>query len=214
VLIDDLVTRGTNEPYRMFTSRAEYRLVLRADNADQRLTPVGVALGCVGSDRAAALARKERALAAARALARQLRLTPPALRAYGIAVNEDGVTRSALDLLRYPDIDIGRLARIWPELAAIPPDIAEQIEIDGRYAGYIERQEAEIRAFRRDEALRLPRDLDYDAIGSLSTEVRSKLRQVRPETLGAASRVSGVTPAALVALLRHVRRRGAAETAA
>jgi tRNA uridine 5-carboxymethylaminomethyl modification enzyme len=213
VLVDDLVTRGTNEPYRMFTSRAEYRLVLRADNADQRLTPMGVALGCVGPARAAAFAEKARALAAARALVRQLRLTPPQLRAQGITVNEDGVARSALDLLRYPEIDLARLARIWPELAAIPPEIAEQIEIDGRYAGYIERQEAEIRAFRRDEALCLPRDLDYGAIGSLSTEIRTKLNHARPETLGAAARVSGVTPAALVALLRHVRRRGVADSA-
>jgi tRNA uridine 5-carboxymethylaminomethyl modification enzyme len=206
VLIDDLVTKGTSEPYRMFTSRAEYRLVLRADNADQRLTPRGVALGCVGSARAAAFAVKARALDEARALARRLKLSPQALKAHGLAVNEDGIARSAADLLAYPGIDLARLARVWPALAAIAPDIAEQIEIDGKYAGYIERQEAEIRAFRRDEAMKLPRDLDYAAIGSLSTEVRGKLSAARPETLGAAARVSGVTPAALVALLRHVRR--------
>jgi tRNA uridine 5-carboxymethylaminomethyl modification enzyme len=212
VLIDDLVTKGTSEPYRMFTSRAEYRLVLRADNADQRLTPRGIALGCVGTERAAAFTAKDKALTEARALVRRLSMTPTALRSRGLQVNADGVPRTAADLLGYPDIDLARLAQIWPELAGLPPEIAEQVEIDGKYHGYLERQEAEIHAFRRDEALRLPRDLDYAAIGSLSAEVRSKLGAARPETLGAAARVSGVTPAALVALLRHVKR--PAETAA
>ena len=206
VLIDDLVTRGTSEPYRMFTSRAEYRLVLRADNADQRLTPRGIAIGCVSTGRAAAFKAKLAALEAARALSQSLRLTPPALRARGIAVNEDGIHRSAAELLAYPGIDMARLQTVWPELAAIPSAIAEQLEIDARYAGYLERQEADIRAFRKDEALTLPADLDYDAIGSLSTEIRSKLRAARPATLGAAGRISGVTPAALVALLKYVRR--------
>jgi tRNA uridine 5-carboxymethylaminomethyl modification enzyme len=206
VLVDDLVTRGTNEPYRMFTSRAEYRLVLRADNADQRLTPMGVALGCVGPERASAFARKRTALEEGRALIRGLSMSPSALRARGIAVNADGIKRSAAELLGYPGITLPDLARIWPELTGIAAETAEQLEIDARYAGYIERQEADIHAFRRDEALRLPRDLDYDAIGSLSTEIRGKLGAAQPETLGAAARVSGVTPAALVALLRHVRR--------
>jgi len=206
VLIDDLVTRGTNEPYRMFTSRAEYRLVLRADNADQRLTPLGIAVGCVGADRAGSFTEKAAALAAARSLVRSLALSPSALRSRGLAVNADGIARSAADLLAYQGVDLAGLAAIWPELASIPPDIAEQIEIDGKYAGYLERQEAEIRAFRRDEALSLPRNLDYAAIGSLSNEVRLKLGAAQPETLGAAARISGVTPAALVALLRHVRR--------
>jgi tRNA uridine 5-carboxymethylaminomethyl modification enzyme len=210
VLIDDLVTRGTAEPYRMFTSRAEYRLVLRADNADQRLTPLGRRLGCIGVDRAEAFGRKERALAEARDLVKRLALTPPVLRAHGLAINQDGVPRSAADLLAYPEVDLARLSAIWPELRGIPADIAEQIEIDGKYSGYLERQDADIRAFRRDEALRLPRDLDYESIGSLSTEIRLKLSAAQPETLGAAARVSGVTPAALVALLRHVRRADAA----
>ncbi|HUZ75437.1 MAG TPA: tRNA uridine-5-carboxymethylaminomethyl(34) synthesis enzyme MnmG [Stellaceae bacterium] len=209
VLIDDLVTRGTNEPYRMFTSRAEYRLVLRADNADQRLTPLGRALGCVGAERALAFAAKERDLAAARGQVQALKLSPSALRAHGIAVNADGIDRSAGDLLAYPGIDLVRLAAIWPELGGIAPDIAEQLEIDGKYQGYLERQEAEIRSFRRDEALLLPEDLDYGAVGSLSTEIRLKLSAGRPGTLGAAARISGVTPAALVALLRYVRRREA-----
>jgi tRNA uridine 5-carboxymethylaminomethyl modification enzyme len=206
VLIDDLVTRGTSEPYRMFTSRAEYRLVLRADNADQRLTPLGMAIGCVGRERGDAFAAKLALLDSARALVRGLRLTPPALARAGLTVNQDGVLRSAADLLGHQGVDLSRLAGIWPELAGIPPAIAEQLEIDARYAGYLERQDADIRAFRRDEALQLPDDLDYDTIGSLSSEIRLKLRQARPTTLGAAARISGVTPPALVALLKHVRR--------
>ncbi|HKT20755.1 MAG TPA: tRNA uridine-5-carboxymethylaminomethyl(34) synthesis enzyme MnmG [Stellaceae bacterium] len=206
VLIDDLVTRGTEEPYRMFTSRAEYRLVLRADNADQRLTPLGVDIGCVSSRRETAFGVKSAALAAARVLLCSLKLTPSQLRAKGIGVNADGIARSAADLLRYPDVDLHRLAAVWPELNEVESDIAEQLEIDGRYAGYLERQEADIRAFRRDEALALPRDLDYAAIGSLSSEVRQKLNATKPESLGAAARVSGVTPAALIALLRYVKR--------
>src|SRR5690348_8030934 len=206
VLIDDLVSRGTSEPYRMFTSRAEYRLSLRADNADQRLTPIGITLGCVGAERRVAYTGKAEALDSGRALVRRLSMTPSELRRRGLAINADGIRRSAADLLAYPEIDVARLAAIWPELAAVPQPIAEQLEIDGRYSGYLERQAEEIAAFRRDEALKLPPDLNYDAIGSLSAEIRTKLRASRPETLGAAARVSGVTPAALVALLRHVRR--------
>jgi tRNA uridine 5-carboxymethylaminomethyl modification enzyme len=207
VLVDDLVTHGTTEPYRMFTSRAEYRLVLRADNGDQRLTPLGIDMGCVGSERAAAFRAKLAALEAGRALVRSLSLSPTALRQRGLAVNADGVPRTAAQLLAYPDVTVDRLAAIWPELAGISPAVAEQLEIDARYAGYVERQEADIRAFRKDEALQLSADLDYDAIGSLSTEIRTKLREARPASLGAAARIPGVTPAALVALLRHVRRR-------
>ena len=209
VLIDDLVTRGTSEPYRMFTSRAEYRLVLRADNADQRLTPIGLRLGCVGAERAAGFAAKADALAAAREMLALLRMTPPALKHHGITVNEDGIARKAAELLAYPGIDLDRLAAIWPQLAALAPEVAEQVEIDARYAGYLERQERDIATFRRDEALLLPDDLDYAAIGSLSHEICGKLAAARPATLGAAARISGVTPAALVALLRHVRRRAA-----
>src|SRR6185437_7587598 len=161
---------------------------------------------CIGQGRAVVFEAKQQALEQGRALSRRLALSPSVLRKQGIAVNADGVPRSAAELLGYSGIDMKRLAQIWPELEAIPADIAEQLEIDARYAGYIERQEADIRAFRRDEALRLPRDLDYGAVGSLSTEIRVKLRAAQPETLGAASRVSGVTPAALVALLRYVRR--------
>ncbi len=207
VLIDDLVTRGTAEPYRMFTSRAEYRLVLRADNADQRLTPLGRRLGCVGSGRARTFAAKMAEMERARALVSGLRLSPTALRGHGLTVNEDGVSRSATDLLANPDLDIRRLSSVWPDLSSISPAIAEQIETDSRYAGYLARQEAEIAAFRRDEALALPRDLDYAAVGSLSHEIRTKLAAAQPATLGAAARISGVTPAALAALLRYVKRR-------
>jgi tRNA uridine 5-carboxymethylaminomethyl modification enzyme len=207
VMIDDLVTRGVTEPYRMFTSRAEYRLSLRADNADQRLTPRGLAAGCVGGERAAAFAAKAEALAAARARVRDLRLTPGAAARHGLAVNQDGQTRTAADLLRYPEIDLRRLAAVWPELGGLPQPVAEQLEIDARYAGYLERQEADIVAFRRDESLALPADLDYSAVGSLSTEMRERLDAARPATLGAAARLPGVTPAAVVALLRHVKKR-------
>ncbi|MFM2044863.1 MAG: glucose-inhibited division protein [Pseudomonadota bacterium] len=207
VLIDDLITRGTTEPYRMFTSRAEYRLLLRADNADQRLTDIGLAIGVVGAEREAAWLAKRDALAAARTLVTGLNATPNELEKHGLHINKDGVRRTALDLLRYPDIDLNRLTRVWPELADLPADIAEQVEIDGTYAGYLDRQEADIRAFRRDEDLALPADLDPDAIASLSAEIRQKLRQVRPATLGAAGRIPGMTPAALTALLRHVKRK-------
>ena len=213
VLIDDLVTRGASEPYRMFTSRAEYRLILRADNADQRLTPIGLRLGCVGAKRATRFAAKVDALVEARARLGGLRMTPPALKRHGIAVNEDGIVRDATELLAYPGIDLARLAVIWPELGSLAPEIAEQVEIDARYAGYLARQQRDIAAFRRDEALLLPADIDYATIGSLSHEIRDKLAAARPATLGAAARISGVTPAALVALLKHVKRSPAAPAA-
>ncbi|MFZ4604778.1 MAG: tRNA uridine-5-carboxymethylaminomethyl(34) synthesis enzyme MnmG [Caulobacter sp.] len=210
VLIDDLVTRGVTEPYRMFTSRAEFRLTLRADNADQRLTQRGIDLGCVGSERAAVFHVKHRALDEARALARSLTLTPAAAEKAGLAVKADGQRRDVLQLIAYPDIDLDRLAAIWPELAAWAPEVREQIEIDAAYAGYLDRQQADVDAFRRDEALRLPADLDYGAVGGLSNEIRDKLTTVRPLTLGQAARIEGVTPGALTALLAHVRRPRAA----
>jgi tRNA uridine 5-carboxymethylaminomethyl modification enzyme len=210
VMVDDLVTRGADEPYRMFTSRAEYRLSLRADNADQRLTGRGIEIGCVGRDRQKAFGAKIAALAAARARMMGLSATPHELKRLGLAINQDGARRNALELLAYPDITWDRLTGIWPELRSLAPEIAEQMEIDGRYAGYLKRQEADVVAFRRDEDLSLAPDLDYDRIAALSTEVRQKLKTVRPTTLGAAGRIPGVTPAALVALLRHVRRRPAA----
>jgi tRNA uridine 5-carboxymethylaminomethyl modification enzyme len=205
VLIDDLITKGTSEPYRMFTSRAEYRLMLRADNADLRLTEKGIAIGAVSGDRANRFDAKKATLDEARERLASLKETPNRLRAQGFTVNQDGVWRSAAEMLGYPGINLAALARIWPELHAIPAEIAEQLEIEGRYAGYLERQDADIRAFRREESLQLPADLDFTRIGSLSTEIRDKLSRVRPTTLGQAGRISGVTPAALTALLRHVR---------
>lgn len=207
VLIDDLITRGAPEPYRMFTSRAEYRLRLRADNADQRLTDKGLAIGCVGVSRESVWRAKSEKLARAREMVTTLKATPNELESYNIGVNKDGQRRSALDLLAYPDIEWGTLESVWSELAGVEPQIREQIECDALYAGYMDRHEADIAAYRKDEALALPADLDYKAIGSLSNEVRAKLELARPETLGAASRIPGVTPAAVVALLRHVQRR-------
>jgi tRNA uridine 5-carboxymethylaminomethyl modification enzyme len=209
VLIDDLVSLGITEPYRMFTSRAEYRLWLRADNADQRLTPRGIEIGCVGSERARMFHVKQGALTGAREQASRLTASPSALAKLGVAINQDGVVRSALDLLAYPEIDWARLTELWPELAPIPGGIVEQLTIDARYEGYLGRQRQDIAAYRRDEALELPSDMDYAAVGSLSNEIRQKLSAHRPATLGQAARISGVTPAALIALLKYVRRRAA-----
>lgn len=214
VMIDDLITRGTSEPYRMFTSRAEYRLSLRADNADQRLTDLGLGWGCVGAERARAWTAKRETLARARDLVHGLKMTPPELAKRGIAVNQDGVPRSAHDLLGYPDMTLARLAQVWPELGGFAGDIVEQLEIDGRYAGYMERQEADILAFRRDENLALPHDLDYRGLAGLSREMQEKLTAARPATLGQAARIPGVTPAALSLLLGAVKARKSARKSA
>ncbi|MEQ9557559.1 MAG: tRNA uridine-5-carboxymethylaminomethyl(34) synthesis enzyme MnmG [Rhodospirillales bacterium] len=207
VMIDDLVTLGTREPYRMFTSRAEYRLKLRADNADQRLTPLGMGIGCVGADRARAFARKQTALAQGRRLLEGLEDSPNTLAKAGFAVNQDGARRSAWTLLSYPDVTAETIVAHWPEIAELRPEILEQLTIEAGYSQYLVRQDADIRAFRRDEGLILPGDLDYDAVSGLSNEVREKLKQARPATLGAAARLPGVTPAALTILLAHVKRR-------
>jgi tRNA uridine 5-carboxymethylaminomethyl modification enzyme len=210
VMIDDLVTRGVTEPYRMFTSRAEFRLTLRADNADQRLTARGIDLGLVGRERARAWGLKAARLAAARSRASSLSLTPNEAVRAGLPVKQDGQRRTLLQLLAYPGVTRERLAAVWPELRAWSADVAEQIEIDAAYAGYLDRQAADAEALRRDEDLRLPAGLDYGAVGGLSAEAREKLARVRPLTLGQASRIEGVTPGALTALLAHVRRRGEA----
>ena len=208
VMVDDLVHHGAQEPYRMFTSRAEYRLRLRADNADQRLTGRGIAIGCVGSERAQAFAAKDAALAAGRQCLQALTLTPNEAARHGLQINQDGRRRSAETLLGMPGMTLDRLRAVWPEpLSAIAPDIADQLAIDALYKSYLDRQDADIAAFRKDEALRLPVDLDYGAVAGLSNEVREKLDRARPETLGAAARVAGVTPAALMVLLNHVKRR-------
>ena len=206
VLIDDLISRGTREPYRMFTSRAEYRLSLRADNADLRLTAKGITAGFVGAERAKCFSEKSRLLAQARNMVGELSVSPSAARAHGLAVNLDGVARTARDLLAYPTIVLSDLYRIWPQLRSIRSDLAEQLETDARYASYLERQDADIRAFRRDESLVLPANLDYAAVAGLSNEISQKLSAARPGTLGAAARLSGITPASLTALLVYVKR--------
>jgi tRNA uridine 5-carboxymethylaminomethyl modification enzyme len=206
VMIDDLVTRGVAEPYRMFTSRAEYRLSLRADNADQRLTEFGIGIGCVGAERASVFHRRREALEAARARLQAVSLTPDEAGRHGIALNRDGIRRTGFELLAFPGIDVARLARVWPELAGIPRAVAEQVEIDAQYAVYLDRQRADVEALRRDEAIELPPDIDYAAIGGLSAEVRQKLMDARPATLAQAGRIDGMTPAALTLVLAHARR--------
>jgi tRNA uridine 5-carboxymethylaminomethyl modification enzyme len=205
VMIDDLVTRGVTEPYRMFTSRAEYRLTLRADNADQRLTGRGIALGCVGAERRKLHGAKMQSLADGREMTRALSLTPNEAAKHGLALNQDGQRRTAFELLSYPTIGFADLTRIWPQLASLPANIAEQLEIDAKYDVYLARQAADVASFRRDESLALPENLDYAALPGLSNEVKQKLQAVRPRTLGQASRIDGVTPAALTLLLAHLR---------
>ena len=209
VLIDDLVTQGVSEPYRMFSSRAEYRLRLRPDNADRRLTARGIAVGCVGGERARRFAAKSAALDEAERLLDSLDATPDTLRRHGIAANRDGRRRSARELIGYPDVILEQLSALWPTLATLEREIVRALENDAHYRGYVERQEADIAAFRRDEALRLPGDLSFERVGGLSHEMRQRLAAARPATLGAAGRVPGVTPAALTALLAHVRKTGA-----
>jgi len=208
VMIDDLVSRGVTEPYRMFTSRAEYRLTLRADNADQRLTGKGIAIGCVGAARAQAYRSKMAELDGARAMARGLTVTPSEAAHHGLALRKDGHRRSAFELLSYPGVGIADVARVWPRFSDIAPKIAEQLEIDAKYAVYLSRQAADVESYRRDESLVLPEDIDYAALSGLSNEVRHKLQAQRPRTIGHAGRIDGITPAALTLLAAHLRRQG------
>lgn len=207
VMIDDLITLGTSEPYRMFTSRSEYRLSLRPDNADLRLTPKGIAAGVVGSRRSAAFNAKHTDIETALKRARSLKITPTQAEGFGIQLNRDGKQRSALDLLGYAHIDYEDICRIWPELSNLKPEVCEQLEIEAMYGAYLERQQADIEMFKRDESLRIPEWLDYDTVGSLSNEIRHKLKATLPTTIGAAGRIPGMTPAALVAVLTHIKRR-------
>ena len=207
VMIDDLVTRGVTEPYRMFTSRAEYRLTLRADNADQRLTPKGIAIGCVRSQRAGQFGDKRQALERARALARSLSVTPNEAARHGIALKLDGQRRTAFELLSYPTLKMADLTRIWPQFLAFDTKIAEQLETDAKYAVYLDRQASDVASYRRDEAIELPDDLDYSALNGLSNEVRQTLQSKRPRTIGHASQLDGITPVALTLLVAHVRRK-------
>jgi tRNA uridine 5-carboxymethylaminomethyl modification enzyme len=207
VMIDDLVSRGVAEPYRMFTSRAEFRLSLRADNADQRLTDRGIDLGCVGAERSAFHRRKMAALETAKSLACGLSVTPNAAARYGLALNRDGQRRTAFELLAYPDITLADLAKIWPELLDLDPVIATHLEIEAKYDVYVSRQIEDIEALRRDESVKLGEAIDYSAVTGLSNEARQRLEVARPATIGQASRMDGITPAALTLLIAHLRRK-------
>ena len=206
VMIDDLVMRGVAEPYRMFTSRAEYRLALRADNADQRLTQKGVALGIVQTPRQTAYAEKLEVLSHSRKLAAEISLTSSAAAKLGLRVNQDGQRRRALDLIAMPDVGLAKVAEIWPEFGALPAYAQEALEADALYSGYMDRQNSEIASLRREEQFSIPAGTDYASILSLSTELRQKLTRVRPETLGQAARIDGMTPVGLACILAHVRK--------
>ena len=210
VMIDDLTTRGVSEPYRMFTSRAEYRLTLRADNADQRLTPFGDEIGCVGRERRKAFGEKLAKIEHARAMLMERSLTPDQAGRHGLNLNRDGVRRSAWDLLAYPDVELATLGKVWPELSAIDPTIAEQIKIEASYSVYLHRQENDIAAVRRDEQLAIPANMEYRGLSGLSNELAQKLETIRPVSIGHAGRIEGMTPAALTLLLAHVRRQARA----
>ncbi len=207
VMIDDLVTKGVSEPYRIFTSRAEYRLSLRADNADERLTAKGLALGCVGAERAALHRAAADRLATARAMMKTAAASPTALAAAGIAVNQDGLRRSAFELAAQPHLTIETLARVWPELAAIDAPLARRLEADAKYAVYLDRQDEDVARYRRSEALTIPTDFDYSSLSGLSSELKAKFIAVRPASLGQAGRIEGATPAALALIAAHARRR-------
>jgi len=213
VMIDDLTSRGITEPYRMFTSRAEYRLTLRADNADQRLTDRGISLGCVGAKRAAFHVKKMEDLTAARALAKSLSITPNEAAKHGLALNRDGQRRTAFELLAYPEMEWGTVTAIWPQLNEIAPSIAVHLEIDAKYDVYLARQAADVQAFRRDENLILT-DVDYAAVPGLSNEARHKLEIARPRTIGQAGRIEAMTPAALAILAAYLRREARKTSAA
>ena len=206
VLIDDLVTKGTKEPYRMFTSRAEYRLLLRADNADQRLTPLGIKIGCVGEKRKKEFEEKLQRINSGFSLVNKNKITPNQLAKVGIKINHDGKKRSAFDLLSFKNITFEDIKRIWPDASNIKNDIVEQIEIESQYAGYLDRQREDIKDFKKEEGLILPQNINYKDVGSLSNEIVEKLSAAQPPTLGAASRISGITPAAIIALLRFVKK--------
>ena len=206
VMIDDLVTRGVSEPYRMFTSRAEFRLHLRADNADQRLTPLGLERGLVGVERNEVFSKRQADLTHVRGLLQRLSVSPSAARKAGLTVNEDGKRRTAFELLSYPDLDVSALAGLWPELTAIDAEIVEQVSIDAQYAVYLDRQKADIEAVRRDEQRAIPDALDYMAIPGLSMELRHKLTDARPQTIAQAQAMDGMTPAAITLLLAVIRR--------
>jgi tRNA uridine 5-carboxymethylaminomethyl modification enzyme len=211
VMIDDLVRNGISEPYRMFTSRAEYRLKLRSDNADLRLTPLGIDIGCVGQYRQEWFADRSRKLATADDILRNLFLLPNEAKKAGLKLNQDGRKRSCFELLSYPDITWDDLATIWPQLHEIEPSVKASIEVDARYAVYLDRQERDIRNYNKEQSLKIPRDFDFSAIGGLSNEVGQKLQRHQPLTLGQASKIDGMTPAALMILIAHIKKKPASD---
>ncbi|OWY16731.1 tRNA uridine-5-carboxymethylaminomethyl(34) synthesis enzyme MnmG [Thioclava sp. JM3] len=205
VMIDDLTSRGVTEPYRMFTSRAEFRLSLRADNADQRLTGMGIEIGCVGEARRAQFEKKSAELAAGGELLRSISLTPKEAKEKGFKVNEDGTRRTAFDLLSFPDITMPALQEALPELKNLSEDAARQLSIDALYANYVARQEVDAASLKRDEGWEIPEDFNFDSLQGLSNELKAKLQRAMPKTLGQAGRIDGVTPAALTLILARLR---------
>jgi tRNA uridine 5-carboxymethylaminomethyl modification enzyme len=205
-MIDDLINHGTSEPYRMFTSRSEYRLSLRADNADLRLTAKGIAINCVSTIRKLAFEKKLEALKVLRETLHQLSITPNQAKGFAIDLNHDGVRRTAFELLTYPHIKFSDVCRVWDDLQNTPLEIVEQIEIEAMYSGYLERQQQDIEAFKRDDGLLIPDSLNYENLPSLSTEIKNKLIYHKPPTIGAASNIQGMTPAALMVLISNIRK--------
>ncbi|MFL5156729.1 MAG: tRNA uridine-5-carboxymethylaminomethyl(34) synthesis enzyme MnmG [Microvirga sp.] len=206
VLIDDLITRGVSEPYRMFTSRSEYRLSLRIDNVDERLTGKGMEFGCVGSERAAHFRRSQDEIRETRQRLHALTLTPQEGSRHGLELNQDGIRRSAYQLLSYPSVGWNDLTQVWPDLSAVSIPVRERLETDATYAVYLDRQQADIAAYRRDESVVLEESIDFQGLPGLSNEIKAKLDLVRPKTLGQAARIEGITPAALTLLAAHARR--------
>lgn len=206
VMIDDLITHGTTEPYRMFTSRSEFRLSLRADNADLRLTPLGIKAGCIGTDRMENFIRKSNLLSVSRESLAQLSATPNELQSHGVSINQDGIRRNAFELIRYDHIGFDGITNIWPELRSIPNDIKDQLIIEATYASYLDRQHEDMEQLKSEEAMVIPDTLNLDDLPSLSNEVKTKLRDHRPSTIGGALSIQGITPAAVISLMAHIRK--------